>query len=121
MSFLDDPRVLFAAERTLMAWNRTALALIGFGFGIERFGLFLGMLGAHGSASAQQGVSLWMGVAFVLLGIVALMVAARQYLCALRTLGDKEIPPGYWPRSALLLNGAVALMGLALLVFMLRL
>jgi len=36
MSNLDDPRVLFAAERTLMAWSRTAAGLMAFGFVIDR-------------------------------------------------------------------------------------
>ena len=39
MSVLDDPRVFFAAERTLLAWTRTSLTLMAFGFVVERFGL----------------------------------------------------------------------------------
>jgi uncharacterized membrane protein YidH (DUF202 family) len=34
----EDPRVRFAAERTILAWMRTGLALMGFGFVIARFG-----------------------------------------------------------------------------------
>jgi putative membrane protein len=33
----NDPRVFFAAERTLLAWIRTALALMGLGFVVARF------------------------------------------------------------------------------------
>ena len=36
-----DPRVYFAAERTFLAWIRTGLALMGFGFVVARFGIFL--------------------------------------------------------------------------------
>lgn len=44
MSYLQDPRVLFAAERTLLAWNRTGLTFIMFGFLIERSGLLIEIL-----------------------------------------------------------------------------
>ncbi len=39
-SFQEDPRVYFAAERTLPPWVRTGLAMMGFGFVVARFGLF---------------------------------------------------------------------------------
>jgi uncharacterized membrane protein YidH (DUF202 family) len=47
----DDPRVPLAAERTLLAWVRTGLALMGFGFVVARFGLFL-----HELAAARGGL-----------------------------------------------------------------
>jgi len=39
MSDLNDPRVLFAAERTLLAWNRTASGLMALGFLVDRAAL----------------------------------------------------------------------------------
>ena len=37
----QDPRIYFAAERTFLAWIRTGLGLMGVGFAVARFGLFL--------------------------------------------------------------------------------
>ena len=48
-SMMGDPRVFFAAERTLLAWVRTGLTIMAFGFVVARFGLFLRLL------AAQQG------------------------------------------------------------------
>jgi putative membrane protein len=72
-----DPRVDLAIERTFLAWTRTALALMGFGFVVARIGLFLRELanGDSGGAVqravlAQPSHSLWLGTALVVLGIV---------------------------------------------------
>jgi putative membrane protein len=55
---LADPRILSAAERTLLARQRAAIALIGFGFAVERFGLFLCMVSNQPLSASQRGFSL---------------------------------------------------------------
>ncbi|MDL2338757.1 MAG: DUF202 domain-containing protein, partial [Pseudomonadota bacterium] len=96
MSYLDDPRVLFAAERTLLAWQRSAIALMGFGFVVERFGLFLRMVGNQPLSPSQRGFSLWLGVSLLLIGAGVAVISALQFRTVVRGLGEMEIPRGYW-------------------------
>lgn len=115
MSDLNDPRVFFAAERTLLAWNRTSLTLMAFGFVIERFGLFMHLLqGTH----AGRGVSFWVGIAFVALGAYSAASATLQYRKVLRTLKPVEIPEGYSVNGGVMTNLLVALLGIALTVYL---
>lgn len=93
----EDPRVRLAGERTLLAWIRTGLAMMGFGFVVARFGIFLrefsGPLQHTGSASL--GLSVWIGTALILLGVVVNVLAAREHVVFLRRLkrGQPYQPP----------------------------
>jgi putative membrane protein len=118
MSELNDPRVLFAAERTLLAWNRTGLALMGFGFVIERFGLFVHMLKPEHGGMLQRGLSFWIGIAFVVLGSSVSVMAVIQYRKVLGTLKPIEIPEGYRANLGAYVNLAVAFLGFALTLYL---
>ena len=117
MSYLDDPRVLFAAERTLLAWQRTAIALMGFGFVVERFGLFLRLVTNQPLSIAQRGASLGLGVALLLLGALMGVASAIQFRQVVRGLGEKEIPRGYWVNMGVVLNFILAGIALVLAIY----
>ncbi len=118
MSELNDPRVLFAAERTLLAWNRTSLTLMAFGFVIERFGLFVHLLLPRQGAPIERGVSFWVGIAFVLLGAYSAVAATMQYRKVIKTLKPIEIPDGYSTNGGAIINLLVAILGIALIVYL---
>lgn len=117
MSDINDPRVFFAAERTLLAWNRTSLALMAFGFVIERFGLFVSILMPKHEIPLQRGISFWTGLAFVLLGAWVAAYSTVQYRKVLKTLKPIEIPEGYRVNPGVFTNLAVALLGIVLTIY----
>ena len=71
-----------ANERTMLAWIRTGIALMAFGFAIARFGVFLRQVASVGQLAVrpQHGVgSAWVGAVLVALGMLANLVATIRY------------------------------------------
>jgi putative membrane protein len=114
MSDLNDPRVLFAAERTLMAWNRTSISLMAFGFVIERFGLFLKIVGRQEMTFLHRQFSFYMGVSFILLGSFISLYSIIQHMRILRSIKPVEIPEGYKLWAGIFINCVLGILGLAL-------
>ncbi len=83
-----DPRIGFAAERTLLAWLRTGLAMMGFGFVVARFGLFLRELGAVEQLAPHRSgtFSFWAGTGLIVVGVLVNAAAAMQHLTTIRRL-----------------------------------
>lgn len=117
----SDPRVFFASERTLLAWLRTGIAIVGLGFLVSRFGLFLRLLGAQGSglpAHAASAHSHLIGVALVVLGSLSMAAATLQHGRFIATLPENDRPAAYSRTWALWLSSLVTLVSLALAVYL---
>jgi putative membrane protein len=117
LSHLNDPRVFFAAERTLLAWTRTGITLMGFGFVIERFGLFLYMFMSIDGKEWQRDASFWVGICFILLGALVEATSVMQYRSVLKTLKPIEFPEGYWVNIGVYTNLLVATIGVAIIFY----
>jgi putative membrane protein len=121
----NDPRVYFAAERTLLAWVRTGIAVMGLGFVVARFGLFLRIAAASAGdqvvpASGANGHrSAIIGVALVLVAVAMMLVGAVQHLRFLRTLGPAERPPYYSSLPAVAASAVLGVIGVLLAVSLL--
>lgn len=117
-----DPRVYFAAERTLLAWLRTGLTVMAFGFVIARFGLFLQIVAIQAPAVSrptQTGMSAILGIVLVAAGTFMIIAAAIQHRRFITTLPAVDRPQ-YYAGGALILYSSIllALVGFALTAYL---
>lgn len=109
-----------AAERTLLAWIRTGLALMGFGFVVARFGLFLQQLQAlQDSASAQHyGLSLWFGTALIAVGVIVNIFAGWRHARLVQKLDCGDATYSHPSTLAVAIAFFLALVGLAMAIYL---
>jgi putative membrane protein len=109
-----------AAERTLLAWIRTGLAMMGFGFVVARFGLFLQELRvAQNSPTAQHyGLSLWFGTALIVVGVLVNVLSGWRHLHLVRELDRGDTSHFHDAAHAVAVAFLVALVGLAMATYL---
>jgi putative membrane protein len=109
-----------AAERTLLAWIRTSLGLMGFGFVVARFGLFLRELQSVSPnfPGHSTGASLGIGITLVTLGIAMNLMAAWRYARLFAQLARGETAATErWPMG-IILAIILALLGMAIVGYL---
>jgi putative membrane protein len=83
-----------ANERTFLAWIRTSISIVVFGFVVAKFGITLReFLQMQGNQSHDSGMSLVMGVAFMALGIFMALISTMRYRVTKRRLDAGEFKP----------------------------
>jgi putative membrane protein len=109
-----------AAERTYLAWIRTGLALLGLGFVVARFGLFLERLDyiQHVTPAHSYGLSLWFGTGLILAGVAVYLSSAWHYVRLIRALNRGDVLPTRPSIQAVLVAVFLALVGLAMAVYL---
>ncbi len=115
-----EVRDYMAAERTLLAWIRTGLALMGFGFVVARFGLFLQQIQIlqRGPAMQPYGLSLWFGTALIGAGVLVNLLSGWRHVQLVRTFNREQ---GHQPYSTALAVSTclfLALVGLAMAIYL---
>jgi putative membrane protein len=115
----DDPRIYLAVERTFLAWIRTGLALMGFGFVVARFGIFLRELDAQQTAPAPpHPFSVWTGTALVLIGVVVNLMAVFHHTRLVRELSQGINRFDRPSALAIVVAVVLAVIGLAMAVYL---
>ena len=109
-----------AAERTLLAWIRTGLALMGFGFVVARFGLFLQELQTVQKMFSEQsyGLSLWFGTALIAVGVSVNLFAGWQHARLVRDLDRGRVVHARPAAPAVAIALFLALVGLAMTIYL---
>ena len=117
-----ETRNLLSNERTFLAWLRTAVALMTFGFVLAKFDLFLQTRFLHGapprSTPRPVGAHNTIGLALVLVGVLTLS-AATMHFHRVRTdiLHDSGHSTAY-SRLPFLLAGLLVATGIALAIYL---
>ena len=106
-----------ANQRTFLAWVRTAISVIAFGFVVERFGLLLRELGFKTRLVLSTHTSSVVGVALTLLGVLIMIFALTNFLQIRRAIDEEQFrPPALY---AIVLTVLVSIIGVILAVYLL--
>jgi putative membrane protein len=117
---MADLRDYLAEERTFLAWIRTGIALMGFGFLVAHFGIFADapQPTQHASGVESYGLSLWFGIALMAIGITVNLSSAWRYVRLVGELNRSQFVQYPHSRQGVIVALFLALLGIAMTIYM---
>ncbi len=115
-----DLRDYLAEERTFLAWIRTGLTLMGFGFVVARFSLFLQVMQITrgDSAALPHGLSPWIGTTFIVVGVIVNLLSIRRHLRLVGELNRGQFTARRPSWQAVVLALFLAIVGIAMALYL---
>ena len=118
----SDPRVFFAAERTLLAWVRSGITVMALGFVVAKFGMFLTLLSASSPTLSQlhqnNGLCNVFGIVLVIIGAAITLGAQLNHHLYVKTLPPQDVPKLAITWLASLLTVSIAFVGVLLATYL---
>ncbi len=110
-----------ANERTYLAWVRTSIAIMAFGFLIERFEIFIVYVGKSIKDEQHFQSSLYaelIGLGLFLVGILIMVTATLRFFTYKEAIESDENIPYNVKRTNILLSALIILIAVFLLFYM---
>lgn len=109
-----------ANQRTFLSWVRTSIALIGLGFAIERFSIFLQQFrliadpdtAGNVASSTVDEYSALVGIGMIVVGTGLVVYALKNYLESNKTIASGK----YMPKNAIVYTASAAIIGLGIIM-----
>jgi len=113
-------RDYLAEERTFLAWIRTGISLMGFGFVVARFGIFgdLTNLPQQLPAGLPHELSVWFGAALIAIGAIVNLFAARRFMRLVGELNRDQFADRSLSRQGVIVALFLAMLGIAMTIYL---
>jgi putative membrane protein len=113
-------RDYLAEERTFLAWIRTAISLMGFGFVVARFGIFGDVLYIPHSFPVvpPRELSVWFGAALIAIGAIVNLFSARRFMRLVGELNRDQFAHRSLSKQGVIVSCFLGLLGIAMTIYL---